>query len=157
MDRTAIYPGTFDPITRGHVDVILRGASMFDRVVVAVAVSERKNTLLDFATRLACVEAVFTDQATIQVVALEGLLVDCARQCHAQVILRGLRSGADFDYEYPQVEMNQHLAPELETVFVAASRDTRFISSTMVREIYAVGGAVADFVPSEVMKELSWR
>jgi pantetheine-phosphate adenylyltransferase len=151
--KKAIYAGSFDPITKGHIDIITRGIALFDHVVVAVATSERKAPMYELTARIAMVRACFNDSRTVSVIPLEGLLVDCAKAVDAQFLLRGLRYAQDFDYEAQQVAMNQVMAPHLDTVFLAAG-EHRFISSTMVREILSLNGDVTPFVPSEIIEML---
>lgn len=157
-EKIAIYPGTFDPVTLGHMDVITKAMRLFDRLVVAVAQSERKQTLFDFDQRVTMVSSALAHYGErISVVALAGLLVDSAKAHGADFIIKGLRSGADFDYEYQQVEMNQRLNSDINTVFVSSDSSVRFISSTMIREIIRVGGDISAFVPDVVSEALSWR
>lgn len=151
MTKIAIYPGSFDPITNGHVDVISRGARLFDQLIVAVATSQRKQPCIAAADRVALVSQIFADNPHITVVALDGLLVDCAKAHGANFVLRGLRHADDFTYEQSQAWMNQAMsACPLETVYLGASDHTARLSSTMVREIMSLGGDVSAFVPPAV-------
>jgi len=150
MKHTAIYAGTFDPITNGHVDVVRRAAQLFDKLIIAVATSQRKDTLLSLADRVQLAQTVFTEITTVEVHELHGLLVDFAKQHQARILLRGLRSGTDFDYEFQLAGMNQAMAADIETVYLPAANDVRFISATIVREIQRVGGDITPFVPPAV-------
>lgn len=156
--KTAIYPGSFDPITNGHVDVIQRASVIFDRVVVAVAASERKQPCIAASDRLALVQRVFAGIANVDVVPLQGLLVDVAQQHQAGFVVKGLRNAEDFEYERQQAWMNATMAPtDLETVCLFAGAEQDKVSSTMVREIAALGGDVSAFVPSEVIDYLAQK
>lgn len=148
--RIAIYPGTFDPITLGHHDIVMRATALFDRVVIGVATSSRKAPLLSMVERVALVRDAFAGVSHVHVEPLEQLLVDFAVMHHAQTLLRGLRSSADYSYEADMAHINRELCPGLETVFLAARPELAAISSTMVREIYQLGGNVELFVPTNV-------
>jgi pantetheine-phosphate adenylyltransferase len=152
MVKRAIYPGSFDPITLGHVDVIERASVLFDEVLVAVAPSLRKSPLFDFDSRCALVRESVQACENIRVIALEGLLVDLARHYGASFVVKGLRSSLDADYEMPQAWMNERMSDsQLETVCLFAREKVAAISSTMVREILALGGDAGAFVPAPVM------
>ena len=153
--RVAIYPGTFDPLTLGHVDLIERAAKIFDEVLVAVAVSQRKQPMFDIKKRLQfCVESLVAVKG-VRVALLDGLLVDFAKVHQAQFIIRGVRSGDDVGYEMANANMNQKLSKgKLETVFLPTSSQFSYISATMVREIIALKGDVAEFVPKQVAENL---
>lgn len=153
----AIYPGTFDPITKGHVDIVTRAARLFDRVVVAVAESARKTPAFNLEQRIEWCKLALSDHANILVETLTGLSVDFARRHQATILLRGLRAVADFEYELQIAAMNRHLAPELETVFLAPAEQYSFISSTIVREIISIGGDVSAFVPAAVVAAMRQR
>lgn len=154
MKITAIYPGTFDPVTRGHIDVATRAAKMFDRVVIAVAESPGKKPHFNLEERSDLAEQVFADYQNIEITSFRGLMVDFARQIGATVIVRGLRAVSDFDYEVQLANLNRQLNPDVETVFVAAASQFTFVSSSMVREISALGGDVSPFVDPLVEKAL---
>ena len=153
--KIAIYPGSFDPITNGHVDIIQRAVGLFDRVIVAVAASDRKQPCIAAQQRLAITTEVLAPLATVAVVPLRGLLVDIAEQYEARYVVKGLRNSTDFEYEHQQAWMNDTMAESpLETVcFFAASAQSQ-ISSTMVREIASLGGDVSPFVPRQVSEHL---
>lgn len=147
---TAIYPGTFDPITNGHVDLIMRAARIFDRVFVAVAASHHKTPLFSLDERVELVKRVVNDIPNVDVLGFNILLVDCAKKCGATVILRGLRAVSDFEYEFQLAGMNRRLAENLETMFLTPAEQHAFVSSSMIREIAKFGGDVSAFVPELV-------
>lgn len=154
MKITAIYPGTFDPITNGHVDIIARAANLFDRVVVAVAVNRDKTPLFSLAERVYLAEQVTEPFDNVEVLGFDTLLVNCAKEVEAKVILRGLRAVSDFEYEFQLAGMNRRLSPELETMFLTPAEQYEFISSSMIREIAKLGGDVSSFVPEIVRHHL---
>ncbi len=149
--RVAIYPGSFDPVTNGHIDIIGRSMTLCDRLVVAIGTHPAKKPLFSFEERRdlihACAASRFEGQ--LDVVAFDGLVVDAARECGATILVRGLRNGTDLDYEMPMAGMNGSMAPDVQTVFLPASPDVAFITATLVRQIAAMGGDVSSFVPSE--------
>lgn len=151
----AVYPGTFDPITLGHEDMIRRASQLFGQVIVGVAVAHHKKTMFSLDERLTMVRAVFSDVPNVSVASFDGLVCDFVQAQGAKVMVRGLRSGTDFDYEFQLAGMNKHLLPEAETVFLTPSAETMFISSTLVREIANLGGAeVHKFVSPTVLQAL---
>ncbi|MEM7257988.1 MAG: pantetheine-phosphate adenylyltransferase [Pseudomonadota bacterium] len=154
MKITAIYPGTFDPVTRGHIDVATRAAKMFDRVVLAVAESPGKKPHFNLEERCELAEQVFADCHNIDITSFRGLMVDFADQINASVIVRGLRAVSDFDYEVQLANLNRQLNGDVETVFVAAASQYTFVSSSMVREISSLGGDVSPFVDPLVEQAL---
>ena len=154
---TAVYSGTFDPITLGHEDVVYRAAQMFDKVVVAVAAAHHKKTLFSLDERLALVKEVTQDLGHVEVVSFTGLLCDFVHSQGARVIVRGLRSVTDYDYETQMAGMNRHLAPEVDTVFLHTSASVQHISSTLVREIAKLGGDVSGLVSPPVLAALQER
>jgi pantetheine-phosphate adenylyltransferase len=161
-DRVGVYPGTFDPVTNGHLDIIGRAARLFDRLVIGVATSAAKGPILDFEERLALVRRETASLASasgtvIETQPLHGLLVDFAREHGARTIVRGLRVGSDFDYEYQMAGMNHRLAPGIETVFLMASEHHQFIASSLVRQIAQFGGDIASFVPPTTLHHLRER
>ena len=150
----AVFPGTFDPITLGHQDLIYRGAALFSLVVVAVATAHHKKTLFSLEDRLDMVSDVFKDSPRVRVAPFTGLVTEFAKSQGARVMLRGVRSVTDFDYESQLAGMNRSLVAELDTVFLTADTRWQFISSTLVREISTVGGDVAPFVAAPVLERL---
>ena len=150
----AVYSGTFDPLTLGHEDAIRRAAQMFDQVIIAVARAHHKNTLFSLDERLALAQAALADCPNVQALPFDGLIVDFVRSHNAQVIVRGLRSLTDYDYETQMAGMNRHLAPELDTVFLHTSAKVQHISSTLVREIAKLGGDVSGLVSAPVLQGL---
>ena len=154
MQINAIYPGTFDPITNGHLDIISRASKLYDKVIVAVAVNRGKTPLFTLDERVALIKEVTPEFSNVQVIGFDNLLVDCARQQGATVILRGLRAVSDFEYEFQLAGMNRRLAPQLETVFLTPAEQYEFISSTMIREIAQLKGDVSCFVPDAVHQRL---
>ena len=155
--RTAIYSGTFDPVTLGHLDVIGRAATLFDRLVVAVAVAHHKKTLFNLAERMALLQASLAAQTKIEIVSFDGLVVDCCRQVGASAIVRGIRNGTDMDYESQMAQMNRKLAPEVETLFMLPTPTVQCISSTLVREISKLGGDVTPLVSPAVLNALQTK
>ncbi len=154
MKRTAIYPGTFDPVTLGHVDVVHRGLKLFDRVVIGVAANPNKQPMFDLDIRLAMVCESLADQPDVEAVSFTGLLVDLVHDQHADAILRGLRAASDFEYEFQMAVMNRRLDEKIETVFVMAREDYTFVSSRFIREISGMGGDVSELVPAAVVPYL---
>jgi len=154
MQTTAIYPGTFDPITNGHLDLIARASRLYHKVIVAVAVNRGKAPLFSLDERVDLVKAVVAEYPNVEVIGFGNLLVDCAKQQGANVILRGLRAVSDFEYEFQLAGMNRRLAPDLETVFLTPAEQYEFISSSMIREIAQLNGDVTCFVPDLVHQSL---
>jgi pantetheine-phosphate adenylyltransferase len=154
MKITAIYPGTFDPVTNGHLDLIARASRLYHQVIVAVAVNRGKAPLFSLDERVDLVKAATPAFANVQVIGFDNLLVDCAKQHGAHVILRGLRAVSDFEYEFQLAGMNRRLAPQLETMFLTPAEQYEFISSSMIREIAQMNGDVSCFVPDIVNRHL---
>lgn len=146
MNRTAVYPGTFDPITRGHEDLVQRAAGIFDRVVVAVAANPNKAPLFTVEERVELARGVFAGLKNVTVTGYKGLTVDLALANANAVIVRGLRAVSDFEFEFQLANMGRHLAPGIETMFLTSKEQFTFISSTLVREIATLGGEVREFV-----------
>ena len=154
MGVSAMYPGTFDPITNGHTDLVRRAAQLYDRVVIAVAASPGKTPLFDLAERVAMAEEVLKDCDNVTVQGYEGLTVKFAEENGLRVIIRGLRAVSDFEYEFQLATMNRHLTAQVETVFLTPTEKYNFVSSTLVREIATLGGEVGGFVAPSVASRL---
>ncbi len=154
MTNKAIYPGTFDPITNGHIDLIQRAAKIFDDLTIAVSDSATKKTLFTLDQRVELASLAARQCDNVSVVSFDELLVNCAHEIGATVIVRGLRAVSDFEYEFQMAGMNRQLSPELETLFLAASTQYTFISSSVIREIAQLGGTVTEFVPAYVEQAL---
>ena len=155
--RRAIYPGSFDPITKGHIDVIQRAAKLFDEVVVAVAFNDQKKTLFSPSERVAMIDAVVDGASNIRVVRFNGLLVEFARDQQAVAVVRGLRAVSDFEFEFQMALMNRKLEPTIETIFLTPREEYTYLSSRIVKEIARLGGNVDAFVPPSVAKALAER
>jgi pantetheine-phosphate adenylyltransferase len=157
--RTAVYPGTFDPITNGHLDLVARASLLFHEVVLAIAKSPNKNPAFDLDTRVALATEALKVHANVRVVGFNGLLADFVHEMRAGVVLRGLRAVSDFEYEFQLASMNRHLIPDVETVFLTPSEQYSFISSSLVREVARLGGDVSEFVPANVHQALvaKWK
>ncbi|WP_189378988.1 pantetheine-phosphate adenylyltransferase [Thalassotalea profundi] len=154
MHMKAIYPGTFDPVTNGHTDLIERASKLFSEVVVGVAASPSKKPCFDLATRVQMIEHVTAHLDNVKVVGFSGLLVDFAASLNANVLLRGLRTASDFEYEFQLTNMNRRLSPELESVFLTPAEENSFISSTLVKEVALHHGDVSQFVHPKVKSAL---
>ncbi len=152
--RRAIYPGSFDPITNGHLDVIQRAAKLFDEVIVAVAFNEQKSSLFSVEERVALIQRAAADVPNIRIARFDGLLVDFARQQQASAVVRGLRAISDFEFEFQMALMNRKLEPEIETIFMMPAEKYTYISSRIVKEIARLGGDVTAFVPATVAEAL---
>jgi len=155
MSVVAIYPGTFDPITNGHSDLVERASRLFDRVIVAIAANPGKTPMFDLQHRVAMAETVLHGLDNVEVSGFSELLVDFVKHKQGNVILRGLRVVSDFEYEMQLASMNRHLAEDIETLFLTPSEKCSFISSSLVREIAQLGGDVSEFVHPSVVSELS--
>ena len=158
MNRV-LYPGTFDPITKGHGDLVERAARIFDEVVIAVAASPKKNPLFPLEQRVELARAVTAHLPNVRVVGFSSLLAHFVKEQEANVLLRGLRAVSDFEYEFQLASMNRHLIPDVETLFLTPAEQYGFISSSLVREVSRLGGDVSGFVPSAVNAALlaEWR
>ena len=150
MQNVAIYPGSFDPLHNGHVDIIRRGSRLFDRIVVAVLLNIEKAPLFTVQERVEIAREVFRDNPNVEVDTFDGLLVDYARRKGAHAIVRGLRAISDFEYEMQMALMNRNLNPEVETVFMMPAETYTYVSSRIVKEVFALGGTVTNLVPSIV-------
>jgi pantetheine-phosphate adenylyltransferase len=154
MNRSALYPGTFDPITNGHQDLVRRAASLFDRVIVAIAANPNKAPMFPLEARVDLARRVLHDLPNVEVLGYSGLTVEFARKHNVAVVVRGLRAMSDFEFEFQLANMSRHLAREIETVFLTPQEQFTFISSTLVREIAVLGGDVREFVDPIVEAEL---
>ena len=154
MSQRAIYPGTFDPMTKGHVDLIERACNLFDEIVIAIAASEAKNPLFTLDERIKIAEKIFESNEKVKVIGFSGLLVDLAKDNDAKILIRGLRVVADFEYEFQLANMNRALMPELESVFLTPKEQYSYISSSLVKEICKMGGDVSEFVDPISLSEL---
>ena len=152
--RLAVYPGSFDPITNGHWDIMRRALGLFDKVIVALAVNVNKRPLFPLATRMRMIRDVVGGDPRVEVDAFQGLLVDYARSRDARFLIRGLRAVADFEYEFQFAHMNRQLAPDIETIFLPTNEENFYVSSSLVREVGMMGGDVSRLVPSAVLKTL---
>jgi pantetheine-phosphate adenylyltransferase len=152
--NTAVYPGTFDPITRGHEDLVLRAASLFDHVVLAIADSPSKRPFFSLEERVQMAKDALAGHPNIEIMGFSGLLMDFLRSQGARIILRGLRAVSDFEYEFQMAGMNRKLYPDVETIFLTPGEQYMFISATMVREIAALGGDVSHFVNPLILSRL---
>jgi len=150
MKTIAIYPGSFDPITNGHVDLIHRACKLFDKVIIAIAQNVNKDSFLSIDQRVKAVETAIEPLTNTRVLSFDSLLVDFAREHNAQIIIRGLRAVSDFDYEFQLSGMNKRLNPAIETLFMTPSEEFANISSSLVREIFFLGGDISQFVPESV-------
>lgn len=153
----AVYPGTFDPITLGHQDLVRRASALFDKVVVGIAVSEAKRPFFQLEERIRLAREVLKPYRNVSIEGFRGLLMDFVRAQKAQVILRGLRAVSDFEYEFQMAGMNRNLHPDVETVFLTPAEQYQFISATIVREIASMGGDVSKFVQPLVVRALVHR
>ena len=154
MTQRAIYPGTFDPMTKGHVDLIERACKLFDEIVIAIAASEAKNPLFTLDERIQIAEKIYESNDKVKVVGFSGLLVDLAKDNDAKILIRGLRVVADFEYEFQLANMNRAMMPELESVFLTPKEQYSYISSSLVKEICKMGGDVSEFVDPISLSEL---
>ena len=152
--RLALYPVSFDPLTNGHVDIILRGAQLFDRILVAVLINSEKKPLFSAEDRVAMIREVFREYPNVEVDTFDGLMVDYARRRRANVIVRGLRAVSDFEYEFQMALMNRHVEPTLETVFMMPAEQYTYLSSRLIKEVFSLGGEVRGLVPSVVEMRL---
>ena len=154
MNHKAIYPGTFDPVTNGHIDIISRGAALFSELVVAVASNNAKRPFFSLEKRIYLVQKATAHLSNVSVVGFDNLLINFVNEQNGRVILRGLRAVSDFEYEFQLAGMNRKLSKQIETMFLTPSEDAMFISSTLVREIALLGGDVSRFVPEVVVHAL---
>ena len=155
--RIAVCPGSFDPLTMGHVDIIERAARLFDRVIVAVLINQEKKPLFSLDERVEIIREVFAAKPNVEVDTFEGLLVDYAQQKHASVIIRGLRAVSDFEFEFQMALMNRHLSPDIETAFMRPAEQYTYISSRLIKEVFGLGGHIEGLVPPLVEQRLRAR
>lgn len=153
-ERIAVYAGSFDPLTYGHVNIIERALKIFDKVIVAVATNYQKQPLFSPEERVKMIKEVFKNEPRVEVESFEGLLVDYMKKKGIKIIIRGLRATSDFEYEYHMASMNKSLYPEVDTIFMVTAKDYFFISSRTIKEIASLGGEVSDFVPPIVAEKL---
>jgi pantetheine-phosphate adenylyltransferase len=154
MSTVAVYPGSFDPLTNGHVDIISRGARLFDRIIVAILVNAEKSPLFTMDERVEITRSVFKNHRNVEVDTFDGLLVDYVERRDAQVIVRGLRAVSDFEFEFQMALMNQRLKPKIETVFMMPAEQYTYISSRLIKEVFSLGGRVEGLVPELVEQRL---
>ena len=154
MSTLAVYPGSFDPLTNGHVDIIARGARLFDRIIVAILVNAEKQPLFSMDERVEIARAVFESHENVEIDTFHGLLVDYVERRQAQVIVRGLRAVSDFEFEFQMALMNQRLKPKIETVFMMPAEQYTYISSRLIKEVFSLGGRVHGLVPDLVESRL---
>jgi len=155
--RTALYPGTFDPITNGHLDIVTRALKVFARVVIAVGTAREKDPMFTVDERVAMIREAVADNGQVEVTSFDGLLVDAAREAGASAILRGLRALSDFDYEFQMAWMNRRLAADIETVFLMPNERYTYLNSTVIKEVALLGGDVSELVPEAVLRRLRER
>jgi pantetheine-phosphate adenylyltransferase len=154
MPTLAVYPGSFDPLTNGHVDIITRGARIFDRIIVAILINAEKAPLFEMNERLEIAKEVFQEFPNVEVDTFDGLLVDYVERRHAHVIVRGLRAVSDFEFEFQMALMNRRLNGKIETVFMMPAEQYSYISSRLIKEVFALGGRVHGLVPDTVEERL---
>jgi pantetheine-phosphate adenylyltransferase len=154
MSTLAVYPGSFDPLTNGHVDIISRGARLFDRIIVAILVNAEKSPLFTMDERVEITRSVFKTHSNVEVDTFDGLLVDYVERRDAQVIVRGLRAVSDFEFEFQMALMNRRLRPQIETVFMMPAEQYTYISSRLIKEVFSLGGRVEGLVPDLVEQRL---
>ena len=151
MARICLFPGTFDPITRGHVDIIDRAVSLFDKLVIGIGINSAKQPMFNLEQRSEWMRNIFKDEPRVEVAGYEGLTIDFCKKIHAQYILRGIRSIGDFEYEKAIADMNRMLSPDIETIFLTCAPEYSTISSTLVRDVIRNSGKIDMFVPKEVV------
>lgn len=155
--RNAVYPGSFDPLTNGHLDIIRRGARLFDRVLVAVLENEGKAPLFTVAERMELIAACTRDIPGVEVHSFSGLLVDFMKRTNAKVVVRGIRAVSDYEYELQMALMNRELRPEIETIFMLPAVEYTYVSSRLIKEVFRLGGDIAHLVPAPVLDALRAR
>ena len=155
--KVAIYPGSFDPITNGHLDIITRGAKVFDKLIVGVLINVDKKGLFNIEERVELIKRVTKHLPNVEVVSFNGLLIDFVKKYDSKVILKGLRAFSDFEYEFQQALTNKSLYPKVETVFLTTEGKNMFLSSSMVKEVCTLGGDISTFVPQEIINDIYER
>ncbi|UCC39141.1 MAG: pantetheine-phosphate adenylyltransferase [Candidatus Aminicenantes bacterium] len=154
MEKIAIYPGSFDPITNGHVDIIKRALEIFDKILIAVLENPQKKSLFTTKERMDMIKEIFADREDVEVKAFHGLLVEFAKKNNAKIVIRGLRAISDFEYEFQMALMNRKLNPDIETFFMMPNVKYSFLSSNLVKEVFMLGGCLKDLVPEQVENKL---
>ena len=154
MEKKAIYPGSFDPITNGHVDIIKRALEIFDKILIAVLENPQKEPLFTTKERMDMIKEIFVDRKDVEVKAFHGLLVEFAKKNNVKIVIRGLRAISDFEYEFQMALMNRKLNPEIETFFMMPNLKYSFLSSNLVKEVFELGGCLKDLVPEQVENKL---
>lgn len=154
MDRVAVYPGSFDPMTNGHTDIVSRSKEIFSKVVIGILRNRQKDSLFSIPERVEMIEEIYADDPAVQVEAFDGLLVDLAEKVGARAIVRGLRAPTDFEYELQMALMNRRLAEHVETLFMVPHEEFTFVSSSLVREVFSFGGSIEGLVPPSIEKRL---
>lgn len=152
--KTALFPGSFDPVTNGHLDVIDRATKLFDKIIVTVAVNEEKNPMFSVNERKELLKAVTKDFPSLEIAVFQGLLIDAVKTFQANAVIRGLRAISDFEYEFQMAMMNRTLSDKCETIFLMPKPEYSFLSSRMIKEISSLGGDISPFVPAQVVKAL---
>jgi len=155
--KIAVYPGSFDPVTFGHLDILMRGLELFDRIIIAVASNIEKNALFSVKERMELIGLAINNDEHVIIDTFEGLLVDYVKKVNARFVLRGLRAMSDFEYEFQMASMNRNLNQEMDTIFMMTSKDYFFLSSRTIKEVASFGGCVRDLVPPAVEKRLKER
>ncbi|MFN2237916.1 MAG: pantetheine-phosphate adenylyltransferase [Thermoanaerobaculia bacterium] len=155
--RTAVYPGSFDPITNGHLDIIRRGTRLFDRVIVAILENEEKAPLFPLDERIEMIREVTSDLPSVEIQSFSGLLVNFVQKVDATAVVRGIRAVSDFEYEFQMALMNRELAPDAETIFMMPAVEYSYVSSRLIKEVFRLGGAIDRLVPPLVLQRLADR
>ena len=155
MAKIAVYPGSFDPITKGHLDIIKRGSKLFDKLIVAVLNNSQKKCMFTFEERVEMLKEITSEMENVEIDAFSGLLIDYCKKKRVNAIVRGLRAISDFEYELQMAQMNRQLNSETETIFLTTSTKYSFLSSTLVKEVAGLKGDISEFVPSIVLRELN--
>ena len=155
--KIAIYPGSFDPITNGHVDVVKRTAAVFDKVIIAVSVNSQKVPLFSIEERIELANSIFSDYDTVEVSTFTGLLAEYAKSVGAKTIIKGLRAVSDFEYEFQMAHMNKKINPDVETMFMMSNQKYSYLSSSIVKEVGRLGGDLTDLVPEQIIDKIYKR